>query len=495
MAVRVLIAGPRARVRDVAEALSRRGVEVAVAAGPRALLRGVRRSPDTLLTVSTVDHLLARLLGGRRPRWIAHIAEPPHLRAGRWGRVFDPRARALRRADLVTAAPIAADVLHRTAGVAVAHAPADAEALAEIVARAPTPAAPANRLKILLLGTLNTPHVEHMATAIRDRGHEVVVAGEVTPAYPPSVLPAEGIRVRALEIPAMLWLYRLWREERPDAVHANWLPSYAFLAARLRLRPLVAMAWGSDVYGASPSMERRSRFAVRRADVAMSDSEDLVRRLVELGADPARTFVLNWGVELDTFAPAADRGAVRGGLGLGEGPLVLSPRALRPLYNPRVIVDAFEAATGDLPNAQLVLKHIGTEPPDLDRPLPPSVRVVGHVAYEQLPDYYRAADICISIPDSDSSPRSVWEAMASGCACVISDLPWAHELIEDGEHALLVPPERDAVAAALRRLLTEPGLADRIGANARALVERHRDQRTEMDRLARLYEGLAAQRR
>src|SRR4029453_9997195 len=103
----------------------------------------------------------------------------------------------------------------------------------------------------------------------------------------------------------------------------------------------------------------------------------------------------------------------------------------------------------------------------------------------------RGAGFCGSIPASDSSPGSVWEAMASGCACVLSDLPWVHELIEDGRHALVVPPERGAVADALRRLRTEPGLADGIGMQARELVARHRDQRTEMDRLARLYEELA----
>ncbi len=326
---------------------------------------------------------------------------------------------------------------------------------------------------------------------MRDRGLRVTVAGEVTPAYPPSVLPAAGIAVHPLEIPAVPWLWRLARRVRPDVVHANWLPSYGFLAALLRLRPLVAMAWGSDVYNAAPSQVRRARFAARRADVGMSDSQDLVDRVVELGADPGATFLLNWGVDLEAFAPAADRAAVRRELGLGDGPVVLSPRALRPLYNPRVIVDAFDDVAAQAPDARLLLKHIGTDVPDLGRPLPAAAQIVGHVPYEQLAEYYRAADVCVSIPDSDSSPRSVWEAMACGCACVVSDLPWAHELIVDGEHALVVPAEREAVADALRRLLTEPGLAARLGANARALVERERDQRVEMDRLAALYERMA----
>jgi glycosyltransferase involved in cell wall biosynthesis len=182
---------------------------------------------------------------------------------------------------------------------------------------------------------------------------------------------------------------------------------------------------------------------------------------------------------------------VRRELGLREGLTVLSPRALRPLYNPDVIMDAFADAARGVQGAQLLLKHIGADPPDLDRGLDESVRVIGHVPYEQLPAYYQAAEICISIPNSDSSPRSVWEAMASGCACVVSDLPWAHELIEDGRHALIVPPEREAVAVALRRLLSEPGLAERIGAEARALVECYRDQEAEMGRLEQLYTDLA----
>jgi glycosyltransferase involved in cell wall biosynthesis len=224
----------------------------------------------------------------------------------------------------------------------------------------------------------------------------------------------------------------------------------------------------------------------------MTDSADLVERLIELGAEPERTYELNWGVDLDRFAPAADRAAVRRELGLGDGSLVLSPRALEPLYNPAVIAEAFERAA--VPDAQLVLKHIGTGTPDLGRPLPAGARIVGHVPYERLADWYRAAEVCVSIPQSDSSPRSVWEAMACGCACVLSDLPWVHELIEDGRHALVVPPEPEAVAGAIRRLLTEPGLAAGIAREARALVEARRDQRAEMDRLSELYARVARPR-
>ena len=45
-------------------------------------------------------------------------------------------------------------------------------------------------------------------------------------------------------------------------------------------------------------------------------------------------------------------------------------------------------------------------------------------------------------------------------------------MLKDGETAAIVPPDRpEAAAAALDRLLAEPGLAERLGANARRLSE------------------------
>ena len=105
-------------------------------------------------------------------------------------------------------------------------------------------------------------------------------------------------------------------------------------------------------------------------------------------------------------------------------------------------------------------------------------------------DLFRAAEVTVSIPRSDSSPRSVWEAMAAGSATVLSDLPWAHELIEDGRHALLVTPAEEAVAAAIERLLADPDLRASLTAEARALVERRRDRNVELGRVEACYQGL-----
>jgi glycosyltransferase involved in cell wall biosynthesis len=352
--------------------------------------------------------------------------------------------------------------------------------------------------RLLMLGAVNHPHVEHLALAMAERGFDVVVGGDAIADLPPSVLPAAGIPVHAAPdgrrgTPGgaavhIRWVRRLLAELRPDVVHGHWLPGFAFFAAAAGARPLVAMAWGSDVLRARRLQTLANRFALRRAALAMADSQTLMDRLVALGA--GRRVLVSWGVDLDTFRPASaeEARALRAELGLGDGPIVLSPRSLMPIYNPRTIVDAWAAVAAERDDVQLVLKHMGVVREALGAlPFADRVHVVGHVDYARMAAYYRVADVCVSIASSDSSPRSVFEAMACGAPCVLSDLPWVHERIEDGREALVVPIERDAVAAALLRLLDgDEGIALR----ARAFVEREHDGAVHMDRLADAYRAL-----
>jgi glycosyltransferase involved in cell wall biosynthesis len=360
------------------------------------------------------------------------------------------------------------------------------------------------QLRLLMLGTVNHPHVEHLAAPLDARGIEVIVAGDTEPSLPPSVLPSAGFEVRhgptsprrTLRGLAqhVRWIRRLLSELRPDVVHAHWLPGFAFFAALAGARPLVAMAWGSDVFRANRRKQLVNRFTVRRADLVMTDSSALLDRLYELGAPRERTRLVSWGVDLRAFSPA-DRAAARSRLGLGPGPVVLSPRSIAPVYNIPTIVEAFRRVERSFPGAELVLKHMGVDEPDSDAlPDRKGVRLVGHVGYEQMADYYRAADVCVSVASSDSAPRSAWESLACGTPLVVSNLPWVGEQLEDGHTALVVDISADAIAAAVERVLGDPALAARLAAEGRALAEREHDRERQMDRLAGMYHELARMR-
>jgi len=478
-------AGSRRRAEGLAAALRARSHQVGVA-DPRRSVGERAHDWDCVISVgsSAAAHIIGYRLHRRGIAWTADLGAQ-NVRAARGADALicaDPETRQL--------------VFERLGASAVVAADGDPDALdhllqAVLERRQPSP----RRLRILMIGPVNSSHMEHLAMSMHDRGHLVQAGGAVwRGGLPPSSLPGAGIPISVMTKPQPLWLHGLLRRFRPDVIHANWMP-FAALAALAGARPLVAMAWGSDVYLAGRASSVANRVALRRADHVLADSSALAHRLVELGAARERAGVLNWGVELKTFTPAespSERTALRASLGLGDAPTIISPRGFKSLYNPAVVIDAFQRVRTTLPDAQLVLKHHGEEPPDLGALSgDPRVHVVGHVPYERMADYFRAADVCVSIPDTDSSPRSVWEAMACGSGCVLSDLPWVHELIRPGEHALVVPPRAANVSEAIRRLLTQPDLHDTLAQNGRQLVEQHRNARAEMDRLEALYLRLA----
>jgi glycosyltransferase involved in cell wall biosynthesis len=360
-------------------------------------------------------------------------------------------------------------------------------------------------LRLLMLGTVNHPHVEHLAIAMADRGIQVTVGGDTLADLPGSVLAGTDVRVRpspsvrrnsARGIAAHVrWIRRLIREERPDVVHAHWLPGFAFCAALAGARPLVAMAWGSDVLRARPLQRLANRVAIRRSTMVMADSQALIDAVVELGAKERQCALVSWGVDLSLFRPATpdEKAELRRELGLRECMVVLGPRSLMPVYNPRTLVEAWSRLAGERDDVQLVLKHMGVRGDGVaNLPFADRVHVVGHVEYERMAQYYRVADVCVSIPSSDSAPRSVFEAMACGVPCVLSDLPWVHEQLRHERDALVVPIEASAVAAAIGRLLDDRALATAVASHALAHVQESQDSGRHMDALAHTYRSLAA---
>jgi glycosyltransferase involved in cell wall biosynthesis len=171
--------------------------------------------------------------------------------------------------------------------------------------------------------------------------------------------------------------------------------------------------------------------------------------------------------------------------------VILSFRAATPLYNLDVAVDAFRTIRASVPDATLVLAHG-------DAPLAATVhaalkaagggvRVVGNVAHGDMPRFLRAATVGVSIPSSDGSPSSVWEALACGLPVVASDLPQITERLDGSKGVRLVGPRRDAVAAALLDVVTDPALRADMAAAGRAWALENVDARKQIEALGRVY--------
>jgi glycosyltransferase involved in cell wall biosynthesis len=105
------------------------------------------------------------------------------------------------------------------------------------------------------------------------------------------------------------------------------------------------------------------------------------------------------------------------------------------------------------------------------------VELRGHVPYDRVPAALAEASVALlPLPDEPvarlfTSPLKLFDYMAAGVPIVASDLPALREVLHHEQNALLATPgDPDAFAAAVKRVLTDPDLATRLGAQARADV-------------------------
>ncbi len=125
------------------------------------------------------------------------------------------------------------------------------------------------------------------------------------------------------------------------------------------------------------------------------------------------------------------------------------------------------------------------------------VTFTGMVAPARVPELLRRAAVLVlpntasAISDRFTSPLKLFEYMAAGRAIVASDLPSIREVLHDGIDAILVPPgDAAALAAAIQRLVDDPGTAARLGGAALAAApEFSWDRRAE--RLEALFMDVA----
>ena len=72
----------------------------------------------------------------------------------------------------------------------------------------------------------------------------------------------------------------------------------------------------------------------------------------------------------------------------------------------------------------------------------------------------------------EGTPRTVLEAMAMGRAVITTDAPGCRETVVDGDNGFLVPvKDVDALAAAMMKMIENPGLVAKMGERSRCIAE------------------------
>jgi L-malate glycosyltransferase len=269
------------------------------------------------------------------------------------------------------------------------------------------------------------------------------------------------------------------RRARPDVVvsseygPATWR---ALAWCRLRGRRLVVMTeltpWSDPML--SPLQLRVHRLLAPRVSGIVAFSSQGRTRLARMGVDSGRVEVSVQSADLERFRAVAAGRERR----VGRPVQVLSVGRLVPDKNLGELIESFAAAGFAEGEAELEL--CGTGPLEgelraLAARLGVPVRLRGYVAPADLPSVYRDADVLALVSTYEPFGVAMREGAAAGLPLICTVRAGAAgDVAVDGENALLVEPgDRESIAEALRRLVRDAELRDRLAAGSVRITERH----------------------
>lgn len=367
-------------------------------------------------------------------------------------------------------------------------------------------------MRLCFLGNYRSIHTRRWLAYFVSRGHEVYFASDIE--ITPPLAGVKHLQLRKFSRPTkpryVYWgwqLRQMMHEIRPDLLHAHRVWGAGWVGWLARYHPFVLMPWGSDLYihpKRSWLARQLARQTVSAADLLLADSQDLLNTALSFRADDVKAHVVQWGVDLELFTPALDKAMIRSRLGLPNRTIILSPRSMRPVYRHDVTVDAITLVKEQIPDALFVFREVSVSPPGYKDRLADRVSkrgVADHVmflgpvpSHREVAGILQAADIVVSVSESDGTPISVLESFACGVPVVAGDISSLREWIANGENGFLVPVgDATTLADVIIRIAKDKGLQASVRERALQTVRERADYWRCMAHAERLYQKLISE--
>ncbi len=346
-----------------------------------------------------------------------------------------------------------------------------------------------------------------LARGLAGRGHRVAIvsrpAGDVPArrgrrASTSSRLPLK----HEFDLGSARRLAKVFDERAVDVVHVHKGIAHSvalFATAFSRRRPVLVVNRGVSF---PLDAFNRIKFHVRM-DAVVTVCEDIKKVIVASGRiPPEKVNVIYAGVDLARFDPAkADRDRIRREWGVASDERLLLQVGAREWKGWKDLIAAGALLAAEFPKLKTAIvaceddaKKAEVSAFAREKGIEGRVLPIGFRA--DMPDVLAAAEIVADLSyEGLGITGTLREAMALGVPVIASAAGGNPELVVDGESGLLVPP-RDpaALAAAMRRLLTDTALAARLARAGRERVETGFSSEVRLDRIEALYARLISEK-
>ena len=265
-------------------------------------------------------------------------------------------------------------------------------------------------------------------------------------------------------------LRKLIKQSGADVLLVMAVPNciYASLAALgLKIRVVVSERNDPANFLGKPAVKHLSRFLMKFAHGFVFQTNDAKAYYAKKLS--GRGTVIPNPLFTDSLPPAYE--------GEREKNIVSAGR-LVPQKNQKMLIDAFSIFSKDHPDFSLTIYGEGAlrgalETQARELGLDGKVFLPGNVS--DLLQRTKSSAAFVMSSDFEGMPNALIEAMAIGLPCISTDCPCGGpgELINNGENGLLVPVgDTAALSDALKKLVDNPQLSEKIQKNAPSIRER-----------------------
>lgn len=323
--------------------------------------------------------------------------------------------------------------------------------------------------------------VVYLLKGLKRRGHEaLLVCAEGSGIHKQAI--ADGIDVYPihlrtdLDVSFIFKLKSLLEKVKPDIVHLHSRRGADILggtAARLANVPGVVLSRRID-NPINPCWLSRFKYS-SLCDTIIAISDAVRESLLNGGVDSARIVRVRSAVDAESYQ-AERKPGLRNELGILENSIVIGIIAqLIERKGHKYLLDAMSVVVKKHPNAVLLILGEGQTKSKIEnqsKELGISDNVILAGFRNDIPAVLREIDILVHPARMEGLGIAILQAMSAGIPVIASEVGGIPEAVKDGVNGILIPPmDSVAIQNALIRLLDDPALRLKMGAEGKRIVE------------------------
>jgi glycosyltransferase involved in cell wall biosynthesis len=292
--------------------------------------------------------------------------------------------------------------------------------------------------KILFLGESYRADAITWMNGLKEFGDFEIITWELK--TPSNCIHNRILRIFEFEL-AIFKIRKIIKTQQPDMVIAERTTSYGFLAALSGVKPVaIAQQGRTDLWPEKsislPLKKLIQNYAFKKADLIHAWGPVMTVSMMQANVNMNKVMVLPKGIDLEKFGNTNNANP--------EKICAIVTRSLLPEYRHDIILKSFAILNQKGMDFVLTIIGNGTQLSVLKElaqklNIEDKVNFTGRIPNTALPKLLQQSNIYISMPITEGVSASLFEAMATNCYPIVTDILGNQSWIKHRENGQLVP--------------------------------------------------------